>query len=105
MVVIARGFGFAIIVFDTALEEEDVKRKGDRIAVLMAVRRSMKNLDGRDRPHTADMLLEKKIHTEMKMNPRTSLVLIIPILVKIVWVALMLRLWCWCVLVSFFRRH
>ena len=88
MVVIARAFGFAIIVFDAALEEEDVKMKGEKIAVLMAVRRSMKNLDGRDRPHTTDMLLEKKIHIEMKMNPRTSLVLVIPILVIIVWVAL-----------------
>lgn len=68
---IARGFGFSMIVLDEALEDEDVSRKGDTIAALMAVRRSMTNLDGRDRPHT-DMLLEK-IHTTKK-KPCRSLV-------------------------------
>ena len=67
---IARGFGFEMVVSDTALEEDDVSRKGDTIAVLMAVRRE-KNLDGRDRPHTTDMLLEKKM-IPMR-NPRRSL--------------------------------
>ncbi len=68
---IARGFGFEMVVSDTALEEDDVSRKGDTIAVLMAVRRE-KNLDGRDRPHTTDMLLEKKMIHTMR-NPRRSL--------------------------------
>jgi hypothetical protein len=72
MVVIARGFGFAMIGVDEALEGADFSRKGDKIAVVTAVRRSMKNLDGRDRPQPDNMLLEKKIiHTTTKKPCRS----------------------------------
>ena len=71
---IARGFGFSMVVGDAAFDEDDVRRKGDTIAVLMAVRRLIKCLDGRDKPH-ASLLLEKMmIHTIQKINPRRSLV-------------------------------
>ncbi len=59
-VVIARGFGFSMAA-DAAADGDDVKRNGDTIAVLMAVRRLIKEFDESDRPHT--VLLLEKIHT------------------------------------------
>mmetsp|Transcript_10872 Transcript_10872/g.21629 ORF Transcript_10872/g.21629 Transcript_10872/m.21629 type:complete len:105 (+) Transcript_10872:736-1050(+) len=73
MVVIARGFGFSMVVGATAFDGDDVSRKGDTIAVLMAVRRLIKCLDGRDKPH-ASLLLGKMIHTIQNIKPRRSLV-------------------------------
>mmetsp|Transcript_10873 Transcript_10873/g.21632 ORF Transcript_10873/g.21632 Transcript_10873/m.21632 type:complete len:105 (+) Transcript_10873:107-421(+) len=73
MVVIARGFGFSMVVGDAAFDGDDVSRKGDTIAVLMAVRRLIKCLDGRDKPH-ASLLLGKMIHTIQNIKPRRSLV-------------------------------
>lgn len=60
---IARGFGFSMAT-DAAADGDDVKRNGDAIAVLMAVRRLIKELDDRDRLHT--VLILEKIHTTME---------------------------------------
>lgn len=56
---IARGFGFSMAI-DAAAEGDDVKRNGDAIAVLMAVRRLIKELDEKDR---LTVLLLEKNHT------------------------------------------
>ena len=61
MVVIARGFGFSMTT-DAAADGDDKKRNGDAIAVLIAVRRSINELDGRDKPHAIILLLEKMTH-------------------------------------------
>ncbi len=58
---IARGFGLSMAI-DAAADDDDVKRNGDAIAVLMAVRRLIKELDD-DRDRLNTVLLLEKIHT------------------------------------------
>lgn len=61
---------------DAAADGDDEKRNGDAIALLMAVRRLMDGLDGRDNPHTIILLLEMMIlHVtrNSKKKPRRSL--------------------------------